>query len=171
MKGLGVCLTIIGLVWGIVAFNMNTAVPVDPVFVGSGYTSIREVNNVGLMDDRRNHLMGAAVTFLAGIMLIGFGSSQGTSSAGATVRQCPHCAEDIKAQAVLCKHCGKAVEPIAQQTDERAASIEPEVRKVCCWTCSAYKARGWDGSKGICMRDDSRKYGSDSCAEYTIKWA
>lgn len=45
------------------------------------------------------------------------GSDKATGQAVVTVsgqRDCPYCAELIKAQAIKCKHCGSDVEPLAQ---------------------------------------------------------
>lgn len=77
MRKMGFFLTGVGLIWAIYAFNMSTTVSTSGFSVGG----FREVHNIGLMDDRRNHLLGAGFTALIGVLLIGFGSiKQGTSS-------------------------------------------------------------------------------------------
>jgi hypothetical protein len=45
---------------------------------------------------------------------------------GGDTRKCPHCAEIIKAEAKVCRFCGRDVEPIASATAHSAAPrIEP----------------------------------------------
>lgn len=34
----------------------------------------------------------------------------------ATTRRCPFCAEDIRVEAIKCKHCGSMIEPVTQGT-------------------------------------------------------
>lgn len=41
-------------------------------------------------------------------------------------RQCPHCAELIKAQATTCKHCGKDIEPMPAPQPKVPEQIELE---------------------------------------------
>lgn len=46
-------------------------------------------------------------------------------------RKCPFCAEVVKAEAVKCKHCGSALDPVAGLTDGRsAAQIEADKARV-----------------------------------------
>ncbi len=47
-------------------------------------------------------------------------------------RKCPFCAEIIKAEAIVCKHCGRDVEPVA--IDEAAA---PPTKFLTCPHCGA----------------------------------
>lgn len=57
-------------------------------------------------------------------------------------RDCPHCAETIKAAAKVCKHCGRDVEPIlprAAATEDDLASLYGPAK---CPTCGAYQNLG-----------------------------
>lgn len=80
LRNVGVFLFILGAVWVSLAFNMDTTVLVEGKTYGEGafaFTSpSQRVNNLGLMNDRQNHLMIAGIVLLAGIVLIGFGSKQ-----------------------------------------------------------------------------------------------
>jgi hypothetical protein len=62
------------------------------------------VQNIGLLDARRNELMFSGLTIIVGVLLIGFGSFQ-SSSADAKLRPCPICAEAIQSAALKCRYC------------------------------------------------------------------
>ena len=38
---------------------------------------------------------------------------RGAETLQTDIRQCPFCAEDIKKAAIVCKHCGREVEPVS----------------------------------------------------------
>lgn len=143
MKVLGAVLVAVGLVWALIAFNMSTEVTAGGERLGIGAYSIEtprvKVNNIGLMEQRRNHLMMASVTILAGIMLFGFGSIQrkGTETAeGIAFRVCPHCAEHVKPDAKVCRFCQRDIPSVVaeaenklEQAKDRGAS-EAELREL-----------------------------------------
>lgn len=55
-------------------------------------------------------IIGGAVGGLLGLgMVFSAGGNAGP------IRTCPKCAEDIKAAAVVCKHCGSELSPISEQ--------------------------------------------------------
>lgn len=111
MKTFGVILVVIGLVWAVIAFNMSTTVEVGGERIGSGVYSIEvprgQVNNFGLMEQRRNQLMMAGVTIIAGVILFGFGaqSEERVVVPAEESRTCPHCAELVKREAKVCRYC------------------------------------------------------------------
>ena len=41
--------------------------------------------------------------------------AQPTERQGSRLRKCPFCAEDIKSEAIVCKHCGRDVEPLKKK--------------------------------------------------------
>jgi len=78
MKILGTFLSVVGLVWGIMAFNYDTSVEVGGQSYGSGEYSFdipkSRVNNIGLMNEKQNHIFGAGITLILGVILFIFGS-------------------------------------------------------------------------------------------------
>lgn len=136
MKTFGIILMVVGAIWALVAFNMNTAVTSPSQSFGSGAYTIETpsvtVNNLGLMDRRRNNLIFAGFTILVGAVFVGFGSiSRKELSEGAGLVSCPYCAELVKPEAVVCKHCGKdiaaAVSARKQQATEHQHVSAQEV--------------------------------------------
>ena len=122
MRAIGATLIIVGLVWAAIAFNMSTTVQAGGERIGSGAFSVDiprvTVNNLGLMEERRNHLMMSGVAIIAGIILFGFGSAsrpeQPTTSV--THRACPFCAEQIKTEAKVCRFCQRELPTPAAET-------------------------------------------------------
>ena len=107
MRSIGTMLIIAGLIWAAIAFNMPTTVEAGGERIGSGAFSVdiprMTVNNLGLMEQRRNHLMMSGVAIIAGIILFGFGSVSAVKlpKPDASTRTCPFCAEQIRPEAKL----------------------------------------------------------------------
>lgn len=121
MRTIGAILIIAGLIWAAIAFNMSTAVEAGGERVGSGAFSVyiprMTVNNLGLMDQRRNHLMMSGVAVIAGIALFGFGSVSRAESPTTNEdhRVCPYCAEQIKSAAKVCRFCQRELPTLAAE--------------------------------------------------------
>lgn len=156
MKFAGIALVLIGLIWGVVAFNMKTDVAVDSsglIALGVSPSLLpRSVQNVGLMEERRNHLFAAGMLMIGGFVLFGFGvnsearaRAEGTDSepkgalATSGTKKCPACAEDIKIEALKCKHCGQSFDEVAvkqqikemeQQKELKLQAIKRECKKL-----------------------------------------
>lgn len=126
MKKAGIVIIILGVIWVLIAYNM-------PTTVGEGF---REVHNIGLMEDRRNHIMLAGLTILVGVILFGFGSVSGRSFAHprVTSRPCPVCAEEIQPAAVKCRFCGADVPKVDPTEMESKAATEHDPGWN--WSCS-----------------------------------
>lgn len=105
MKGLGQVLIWAGLVLLVCVLNLDTTVPVP----GGG-----RVQNFSLMDQRNIGLMLTGGMVLVGVLLFGFGSV-GERQVEEEERACPHCAEEIRWEATLCKHCGRDVPSLAEE--------------------------------------------------------
>ncbi|MBM4042827.1 MAG: zinc ribbon domain-containing protein, partial [Planctomycetes bacterium] len=140
MRTVGLLLIGVGLIWGGIAVNMETTVThvqTHKYIPGLGDVPIEDyhdypisrVHNLDLADRRRTHLLLAALTFIAGVGLFGFGTvSRSIASRtvkaeeGSTVK-CPFCAESIRPEAVICRFCGREVRSPAQRDGlEQAAS-------------------------------------------------
>lgn len=127
MKGIGILLVLVGLIWAIYAFNMDTTVSTDAKTFGSGEYVVNvpsmTVNNLGLMETRRNNLMFAGLTMLAGVIFIGFGSiSKASSTAlpnGGVQKVCPFCAERIQVAALKCRYCSTDLPKIRETEDNQ----------------------------------------------------
>ncbi len=104
MKTIGYFVLAVGIIWLIVALNMDTS-------VSTGYG---RVNNIGLMASKQNHIMLGGFIAFCGLMMSIFGKSSQDSTAG-TVK-CPFCAEQINPAAIKCKHCGSEVKPASEIT-------------------------------------------------------
>lgn len=121
MKKFGIVLIFIGSLWAIWAFNMKTTINTGSQFVGSIYIPDTTVNNIGLMDERRTHLMMASVLIIVGVILYGFGSITQTHDSQSKqlmtannpvdgtseeTRKCGYCGETVRVDEITCKHCG-----------------------------------------------------------------
>lgn len=99
MKYVGWGVLIVGLIWVIVALNMDVSVVTQ--YGG-------RVNNIGLMASRQNHIIIGGFIALCGVLMAIFGRSNAQTS---SMVKCPMCAELIQPEAVKCKHCGSDVKP------------------------------------------------------------
>lgn len=71
MRVWGICLVIVGAIWIVISFNMETSV--------EGY-GINRIENIGLIAQRQNHLMVASLITLIGSLMAIFGSKTNDGS-------------------------------------------------------------------------------------------
>jgi len=116
MKNWGIFLIIIGIICGYTAITMDTSVE-----TGLG----QRVNNLGLLNQQTNLLIGAGIAFISGILLIGFNSKSGSSSTD-QIRTCPYCAEHVKAQATICRFCQKDLPVLEPHSLNQVTSSLPD---------------------------------------------
>lgn len=130
MRIFGAILAVVGLIWGIVAFNMSTSVETGGKSFGSSEFSIyvprQEVHNLALAERRRTHLMISGVLVVIGSILFGFGSVRKSSdvASSADTRKCPFCAELVKVEARICKHCQKDLPEFTPEAVRQAGELE-----------------------------------------------
>ena len=108
MKGFGWVVLLVGVLWLIVALNMD-------VSVATGYG---RVNNIGLMASRQNHIIVGSVMALCGLLMAILGK-RNSEDVGGRVK-CPFCAELISEEAIKCKHCGSDVQSLLAQRHSSA---------------------------------------------------
>lgn len=115
MRNFGWIVLIVGVVWAIVALNIDTS-------VSTAYGG--RVNNLGLMAEKQNHLMIGGFVVLAGLLMAIFGGKKSTTDStkiGDGYVSCPFCAEPVRSEAIKCKHCGSEIN-LHEETEQVSAS-------------------------------------------------
>jgi len=85
-------------------------------------------------------------------------------------RKCPYCAELVRIEAVVCKHCGRDLPKAGRSSS--AASAAPgatENPSQICYNCQHYFSAGWDKSAGRCTLHGRKVKASDICTDFSAK--
>ena len=119
-KRIGLLVFFAGMIGLLIGLNLDTTVATYGPGTG-------RVHNIGLLNEKQNFLLVSALLSLVGIILFAIGKTRGFSFSPAdkedlkptqsAERDCPFCAETIKAKAVLCRYCGNNIDPAPTSID------------------------------------------------------
>jgi len=147
MKKIGIIALVIGVLGVLVTLNMDTSVA-----TGSG----DRVNNIGLMNDQQNLLITFLAMAMAGLFFTvrnntASDNSLGSLDAGKSTRLCPYCAEEVKANAIICRYCRGDIAPLPEFSQNEECAELGEKKEV---LPEAYK-RKIEGSNSEIGSDSS----------------
>lgn len=74
MSNIGKIVLVVGIIWGLVAFNMETSLGAESTTLGGMYIPSQKVINLDLLERRRSHLMMSGFTMIIGTILTVYGS-------------------------------------------------------------------------------------------------
>lgn len=124
MKVLAWIVLVVSLLIGLGAISMDTSV---------GTMAGGRVHNIGLMQTQQNMLMLAMFGVIVAIILFVIGRQKPQPATAPApyveTRQCPFCAEEIRVEAIRCKHCGADV-PEKTASKKRFEIAEPSAEDI-----------------------------------------
>lgn len=126
MKQVGLIIIVLGLLGLCFSYSMNTTVTTESKSLGYGIeVPSMTVNNIGLIEDRRNAMLVSGIATIIGVILFVAGTLQeGKIEPLSTYtnyhRKCPFCAELIKEDAVICRFCNRDLPAYIQPTEVEA---------------------------------------------------
>ncbi len=147
MRIAGILIVVIGVAWGIIAFNMSSTVQTEEKYIGSGQFTIHipknEVHNLERADRRRSHLAISGVLVVSGVFLFGFGSIRKPIDGAISkyTRKCPYCAEVVQSEAVICRYCGKDLPQLPPENTYPTKLLEPFIECDKCGKETFYTSR------------------------------
>lgn len=113
MKSYGIALLVVGALAFLIGFDMDT--------------TYGGVHNIGLLNERQNIIIFAGIMTVIGAVFLGLASKnnvlEGRSNTSSDTRKCPFCAELVKAEAIICRHCQKDLPPLTESVIKQHATI------------------------------------------------
>ena len=168
MLTFGIVLLVIGVFVCIFALSMKVTVTTEPQNIGGIKIPSQTVNNIGLMDDRRNALTVGGLLVLVGVVLTVVGSlrrsavvagSDGSTTfdARSGTKKCPYCAEAVKTEAVVCRYCGRDLPVTTAATQPRRLRRVPAAMATAhsAWQSSPTE-KNYLGFRQACMQSASK---------------
>lgn len=114
MKSYGIALLVVGALAFLIGFNMDTT-------YGGVY-------NIGLLNERQNTIIFAGIMTVIGAVFLGLASKnnvlEGQSNTSSDTRKCPFCAELVKAEAIICRHCQKDLPLITENAIKQHTTVD-----------------------------------------------
>jgi len=114
MKSYGIALLVVGALAFLIGFNMDT--------------TYGGVHNIGLLNERQNIIIFAGIMTVIGAVFLGLASKnnvlEGRSNTSSDTRKCPFCAELVKAEAIICRHCQKDLPLITENAIKQHATVD-----------------------------------------------
>ena len=90
-KTVGMWLIVVGFLFGAWAFSLDTTVRTESQSFGRGeyktYIPSVTVNNIGLMQDKQNYLIGSGVVLIAGVLLFALGGNRREEESEKTIEE------------------------------------------------------------------------------------
>lgn len=94
-------------------------------------TGLGRVHNIGLMNEKQNIIILGGALLIAGVLLFAFSSAnQNAATTADGYRQCPSCAEMVKDEAKICRHCRSEL-PEKVETSVANVVQLPDGQKLC----------------------------------------
>jgi len=77
-------------------------------------------------------------------------------------KKCPYCAELVKIEAIVCKHCGRDL----PKQEAKAEPVQERIARTICFYCKNYEAKGRDKSMGKCTLHQKRAKAFETCGDF-----